>query len=166
MGNKFELRTNHYDPNHLFGQPTLNAKQTRWLEFLSEYVFKIKYIKGKGNQVVDAIKMRAHKVHIATISMYMTDLKEKIVTTTNSDQIYLKIKETLKHGNFLQKFSYYELKEDEILMYKGKVYVPNSGEMKNAMLKEMHNVPYAGHLGYQKTIAGVRSQYFWLGMKK
>jgi len=30
----------------------------------------------------------------------------------------------------------------------------------------MHNVPYVGHLGYQKTIEIVISQYFWLGMKK
>ena len=30
----------------------------------------------------------------------------------------------------------------------------------------MHNVPYVGHLGYQKKIAAVRSQFFWLGMKK
>jgi hypothetical protein len=30
----------------------------------------------------------------------------------------------------------------------------------------MHNVPYAGHLGYQKTIAAVKSQYYWPDMKK
>jgi hypothetical protein len=30
----------------------------------------------------------------------------------------------------------------------------------------MHNVPYVGHPGYQKTIAAVRSQYFWSRMKK
>jgi hypothetical protein len=45
-------------------------------------------------------------------------------------------------------------------MYKDKVYVPNSSEMKNAVLKEIHNVPYARHLGYHKTIEAVRSQYF------
>jgi hypothetical protein len=64
MGNKFELRTNHYGLKHLFGQPTLNARQTRWLEFLSEYDFEIKHIKGKENQVVDALSRRAHEVHI------------------------------------------------------------------------------------------------------
>jgi hypothetical protein len=58
------------------------------------------------------------------------------------------------------------MKEDGILMYKGKVYVSNSKEIKNEMLKEMHNVPYAGHPGYHKTIAIVRSQYFWPRMKK
>jgi hypothetical protein len=58
------------------------------------------------------------------------------------------------------------LKEARVLMYKGKVYVTNSSEMKNAVLKEMHNVPYAGLPRYQKTISVVRSQYFWPGMKK
>jgi len=30
----------------------------------------------------------------------------------------------------------------------------------------MHNVPYDGHPRYQKTIAAVRSQEFWFGMRK
>jgi hypothetical protein len=34
------------------------------------------------------------------------------------------------------------------------------------ILHEIHNVPYAGHPGYQKTVVVVRSHYFWLGMKK
>jgi hypothetical protein len=36
MGKRFELRTNHSGLKYLFEQPTLNARQTRWLEFLSE----------------------------------------------------------------------------------------------------------------------------------
>jgi hypothetical protein len=51
-------------------------------------------------------------------------------------------------------------------MYKGKVYVPNSQGMKNIVLIEMNNLPYLRNLGYQKTIAIVRGQYFWPGMKK
>jgi len=58
------------------------------------------------------------------------------------------------------------LKEDIILLYKGKVYVPNPMEVKNIVLREMHNVPYAGHPRYQKSITIVRSQYFWPITKK
>jgi hypothetical protein len=47
MGNRFKLKINHFGMKNLFGQPTLNARQTRWLEFLSEYDFEIKHIKGK-----------------------------------------------------------------------------------------------------------------------
>jgi hypothetical protein len=51
-------------------------------------------------------------------------------------------------------------------MYKGKVYVTNYSESKNTVMREMHNMTYAKHLGYHKTIAVVRSQYFWSGIKK
>jgi hypothetical protein len=78
----------------------------------------------------------------------------------------LQIKENLQQGNLQQKFKNYELKEDGILLYRGKVYLKNSMELKNIVLREMHNVPYVGYLGYQKSITAVRSQYFWLGMKK
>jgi hypothetical protein len=91
MGRKFELRTNHCGLKHLFGKPTLNDRETRW----PEYDFEIKHIKGKENQVVDALSRRAHEMHIAAISMYRTDLKDKIMEATNSYQHYLKIKETI-----------------------------------------------------------------------
>jgi len=47
-------------------------------------------------------------------------------------------------------------------MYMGIAYVPKSRELKNMVLREMHNV----HPCYQKTIATVNNQYFWPGMKK
>jgi hypothetical protein len=65
------------------------------MEFMSEDDFEIKHIKGKENQVVDALRRREHEMHIASISMYRNDLKDKIIAATNSNQQYLKIKETL-----------------------------------------------------------------------
>jgi hypothetical protein len=38
--------------------------------------------------------------------------------------------------------------------------------LRNLFLKEMHNFPHTSHLGYQNTIAVVRGQYFWIGIKK
>jgi hypothetical protein len=60
----------------------------------------------------------------------------------------------------------YEMKEYGLLMHKNIIYFPSSRELRNLVLKEMHNVPYAGHLGYQKKITAVRIQFFWPGMKK
>ena len=50
-------------------------------------------------------------------------------------------------------------------MHKDKVYVPNSGDIRKMVLKEMHNVSYVGHLGYLKTITTIRKWYYWPGMK-
>jgi hypothetical protein len=47
MGRRFELRTNHNGLKYLFDQPTLNARHSRWMEFVCEYDFDIKHIKGK-----------------------------------------------------------------------------------------------------------------------
>jgi hypothetical protein len=55
---------------------------------------------------------------------------------------------------------------DGLLLYKNRVYVPNIQELKLVILKEMHNVAYAGHLGYQKTVAVVKIHYFWPGLNK
>jgi hypothetical protein len=47
MGKRFELRTNHSGLKYIFEKPTLKAIRKRWLEFLREYDFEIKHIKGK-----------------------------------------------------------------------------------------------------------------------
>jgi hypothetical protein len=73
MGKKFDLRIDHSSLKNLFEQPTLNARQSRWLELLSKYDFEIKHIKGKENQVVDALIIRAHEMHIL----------DQIITATN-----------------------------------------------------------------------------------
>ena len=55
MDRKFELRIDHCGMKYLFNQSTLNASQARWLDFLCEFDFGIKHIKGKENKVVDAL---------------------------------------------------------------------------------------------------------------
>jgi hypothetical protein len=53
-----------------------------------------------------------------------------------------------------------------VLMHKNIIYVLDSEELKKLVLKEMHNVPYVIHPSYHKIISSLRSQYFYLEMKK
>jgi transposase InsO family protein len=76
------------------------------------------------------------------------------------------MKRKLQQGKMQQKIENYELREEGILMFKDRIYVPYNQELKNILLSEMHKVPYVGHPGYQKTIATVKKLYYWLGMKK
>ena len=59
---------------YLLDQPNLNARQARWLAFLSEYDFEIQHIKGKENKVVDALSRNAKLNFVAVISTYKTYL--------------------------------------------------------------------------------------------
>ena len=88
MGKRFELRTDHNGLKYLFDQTTLNARQIRWLEFLCEYDFDIKHIKGKENKVVDALNRKVHELHATAISMYRIEMKDRILEAANTDLQY------------------------------------------------------------------------------
>jgi len=47
MGENFELRKNNSGLKYLFGQPTLNVRQIRCIEFLGEFDLDINHTKGK-----------------------------------------------------------------------------------------------------------------------
>jgi hypothetical protein len=89
MGTKFELRTDHISMKYIFEQPTWNARQTRWLEFLSGYDLDIKHIKGKENKVSYALSRRVHLMHVTAVSMHQSDLKSRILDGLSTDQHYL-----------------------------------------------------------------------------
>jgi hypothetical protein len=136
------------------------------LEFLCDYDFDIKHIKGNENKVDDTRKRRVHELHTTTISMYQTDLKGKIFEDAKAYLQYMELVTKLQQGKMHHKNEYYEMGIDGIILYINKVYVPYSPELRSAILKEMHNVPYAGHLGYHKTISVVMRQYYWAVMKR
>jgi hypothetical protein len=79
MGKKLELRTYHIGLKYVFEKPTLNAWQTIWLYFLSEYDFDIKHIKGKENKFVNALSRRVHMMHAIVLSMHQSELKRRIL---------------------------------------------------------------------------------------
>jgi hypothetical protein len=116
MGRRFELKTNHNVLKYLFDQPTLNARHSRWLEFLCEYDFDIKHIKGKENKVVDALNRRVCELHTTTIIMYRTDIKSRILEAANTDLQYRDLVEKIQHGKMPHKVEIYKLKTDGILL--------------------------------------------------
>ena len=56
LGRRFILMSDHSGLRYLFYHPNLNARQARWLDTFNEFEFEIKYIKGKENQLADALK--------------------------------------------------------------------------------------------------------------
>ena len=39
--------------------------------------------------------------------------------------------------------------------------IPDVPGIKQKILKEIHSVPYAGHLGYQKTLKKLQENFYW-----
>jgi hypothetical protein len=83
---------------YFFDQPNLNARKSRWLEFLCEYDFDIKHIKGKEKKMVDALSRRVHEMHATTISTYQNDLKGKKIEVVQVYLQYMKLVTKLRKG--------------------------------------------------------------------
>ena len=81
----------------MLDHPNLNAKQARWLSFLSEYDFEIQHIKGKENKVVDALSRNA-RMNVVVISTYTIDLDEQLKAGIEQDEIYQNLQAKTKEN--------------------------------------------------------------------
>ena len=78
MGRRFLLLIDNSGVNFLFSQPDLNARQARWLAFLSEFDFEVRHIKGKENKVADALSHRTNGLYEISVSKVENDIKQRI----------------------------------------------------------------------------------------
>ena len=107
MGKKFELRIDDCGLKYLFDQPTLNARQARWLEFLCEFDFEIKHIKGKENKVADALSRTVHEMHVEYLNTCQPYLRQQIINNISKDEVYVQIKDKLQQQNLERKYEGY-----------------------------------------------------------
>ncbi|CAA7054511.1 unnamed protein product [Microthlaspi erraticum] len=57
LGETVQVFIDHKSLQHIFTQPMMNARQTRWVEFLADYQVNINYHPGKANLVADDDKI-------------------------------------------------------------------------------------------------------------
>ena len=51
------------------------GKLDGWI-FVCEFDFEIKHIKGKENKVVDALNRKVHEMHVASLSIFQSNLRQ------------------------------------------------------------------------------------------
>ena len=112
---------------------------------LCEFDFEIKHIKGKENKVVDALSRKVQEMHMASLSIFQSDLRHRIVNHTVEDELYVQIKDKLQQQSLEKKFEGYKLEEDGLLTYKNRIYIPNVAELRRIVMDEIHQAPYSGH---------------------
>ena len=166
LGLKFKIETDHQSLRYLSTQPNLSRRQCRWMELLQEYDFEIEYVKGKENVVADALSRRPV---VNAISCIKNTLIDEIKIHYAGDKVFSLpceslIKDSRTQGE-IEQFKSYELK-DGVLYYNNRVCIPNFGEYRLNITRELHDIPVAGHPGFQKTYMAIKRHYFWPGMKR
>ena len=122
--------------------------------------------KEKENKVANALSRKVQEMHVASLSICQLDLRQQVVSHAARDELYEQVKDKLQQQSLENRYEGYNLEEYGLLTYKGRIYIPDVADLRRVVMDEIHQAPYSGHPGYQKTIATAKKQYFWPGMKK
>jgi hypothetical protein len=134
------------------------------LEFLQEYDFEFEYLPGKDNVVADALSRRSF---VATISVIESPLGALVRSSLDGDEFFGGVFRDLSGeltDEMVEKHKNYRLVEG-ILYYKGRMCIPKVKEIQESILRDCHEIPIAGHPGFEKTYRTVRKSFFWPGIK-
>eukprot|EP00253_Pinus_taeda_P006753 PITA_06753 len=148
VGRKFLLLTDHHSLTNYFSQPTLNARQARWADFLSGFDFEIKHLQGKENRVADALSRKVQHLYEVSVSRWKSPILEIVKEASRQDANYQQLKLQLQQPANLTSPPDYELDGTGMIHFKQRLYVPNQKEVKNLIMDEFHVSHYAGHPGY------------------
>ena len=85
------------------------------MEFLCEFDFEIKHIKGKENKVADALSRKVQEMHVASLSIFQSYLRQQIVNQVAGDELYEQVKDKLQQQGLEKRYEGYKLEEDGLL---------------------------------------------------
>jgi hypothetical protein len=143
----------------MFNQLEHNARQARWLDFLSEFEFEVRHINSKENKVVYALSHRIHGLFEININREESDLEQRIKMTGVNDGNYTNMMAELQNSVTNSDELYISIDKEGLLRFKNRLYVPDSTELNLTILDEVHKKPYNGHPGYQKTIKTLKKLF-------
>ena len=99
-------------------------------------------------------------VLLATLSIRPV-LKERIHEAQPNDPKLMEIIEKIKQGKETP-----FILQDDTLMMGNRICVPDTNDLRQEILDEAHNAPYAMHPGATKMYNTMKPHYWWPGMKK
>ncbi|QRW07008.1 Transposon Tf2-7 polyprotein [Ceratobasidium sp. AG-Ba] len=157
----------------------LNRRQARWMGFLADYNYRIKYRSGAQNGKADILSRREDLREQALkeggeipplispelfISAILTDhsLNDMIRDALPDDKSVSKILKSLEENIPVKGWRL----ENDLLYYHDRIYVPNELEIRRVVIESRHDNPAAGHPGHFRTLDLVSRDYYWSGMKK
>ncbi|CAM8876911.1 unnamed protein product [Rhodiola kirilowii] len=169
-GTPYVIKTNHQSLRFLLDQKLNTNLQRKGISRLMGLDFTIEYRRGFENKAADALsrlqelKQAAVPIHaeLCAISSIVPSWKIAIEASYESDASAQQLIRELgiapnSHVNY--KF------QNGVLRYKGRLYVGNSGGLRDEIIHQFHDAPIGGHSGRLVTYKKVNHHFYWPGLK-
>jgi hypothetical protein len=99
-------------------------------------------------------------IHLAVVSTHEMNVRERIKNAQETNAFSKTVKLYLEQELTGMKYGGYQMLNDGLLTYKGRLYIPNCDDLKRFMMDGLHKIPYTGHPGYQKMIKTTRKLFY------
>ena len=125
------------------------------------YDYKIKYKPGRENSTADALSRKQGSPILHNIFFPQVSLWEEIKKVADEDQY---IQSNVRMATEQPGGSYTWCQG--LLLYKGRVIVPNVAALRAKLLHEMHDTKVGGHSSFLRTFKKLGQQFYWPGMHR
>ena len=192
QGSKYptKIHSDHKNLGYFMTSNNWNSRQARWLQFLSEFDFRISYVPGKTNNAADALSRRQQdfsrpqaelelmitpdKLEVLPVSLDADDatlaasISRAYAEAPPSDQV-VEIIRMISEG--VRKHPTVTLADcslvDGRLFYQGsRLWLPEDDSLRRAAIESCHSPPLAGHPGDSETYRKLHLSYYWPHMIK
>jgi hypothetical protein len=187
-----EIWTNHKNLEYFRVALKLNRRQARWSLYLSRFDFTLHHKPGRSMGKPDALSRRANhesgqgdndnltllapglfRIHALAGARFQGDERNILREVQRSLKDGIQEESIAKAARELQKdkgrgtVKSTEWSESEgLLMFRGKIYVPNDRDLRRPIVEQHHDTRIAGHAGCFKTLELVSRNYWWPQMSR
>ena len=186
--------SDHRSLEYFMTTKVLTAKQVRWMEFLSDFNFRIMFTSGKSNQKADILSRREQdlktheqiKLDVRSRTLLGPERLDPRINTELADAFLARtgninsldvipdssseLITELRHDNSIS----FEKERSallpgyevsgELLQYQGRLCVRRKTELCTRLIREVHDQVSSAHPSARKTYQLLAQNYHWIGM--
>ncbi|KAH0660925.1 hypothetical protein KY289_029673 [Solanum tuberosum] len=162
LGHHFYVRSDHCSLKYLLSQRITTNEQQRLLMKLLPFDFTIVYKAGKDNLGADSLSRSPLNAEFLALAILVPMDCFNWQNSLQADTYTREIIQAIHHDPSLQPDFHLV---DQKLYFKETLVVPDQSSIRQKLLSESHDTPYAGHVGYLKTLKRLSSNFFCPRMK-
>jgi hypothetical protein len=91
--------------------------------------------------VVYSLSISMKVIHLAVVRTFELDIEERVKNAQELDAFFKTVKSCLEKESTGMKYEGYQLLNDGMLTYKGRLYIPNCDDLNRFIIDEIDKIP-------------------------